>query len=264
MQNIGLNIDELHYEDLRNRRHSSIFDKNETYDILIIRLPKIIYTNELDVVSFGFIVSKEASYFFNPLTDMLEKLPKRFDSPYYMIDEKLDGLLNAFYGYEDEISRLEELLYSEKIQKNFMSKWLNLKRNILRIERVMVRTSFVMKEVVSHYQTEKGFPVKHYADLLEHSERLYRSSTLQLSKLDYLYNFYNTRTNEKMNRLIFVLTIISGIFLPLNLFVGFFGMNTSGLPFTQGDHGTANVVWSMILTTAVTVFMVILWKKKTE
>lgn len=69
---------------------------------------------------------------------------------------------------------------------------------------------------------KEGFPVNHYLDLHEHCERLYRSVALQLAKLDYLYNFYNTRTNEKMNRLIFFLTIISAIFLPLNLFVGFF------------------------------------------
>ncbi len=44
--------------------------------------------------------------------------------------------------------------------------------------------------------------------------------------------------DEKMNRIIFVLTIISAIFLPLTLITGFFGMNTSDLPFTHGTYGT--------------------------
>jgi magnesium transporter len=264
MQNIGLNIDQLHYEDLLNRRHSSIFDKGETYDMFIMRLPNITNTDDIDVVSMGFILTKETSYFFNPQSNELEKLSKRFDTPYHMIDERLDNLLKAFYGFEDEISRLEELLYSDRDHKNFMSRWLKLKRNIVRIERVMVRASMVLKDIISHYKLEEKFPFRHYEDLLEHSERLYRSSTLQLSKLDYLYNFYNTRTNEKMNRLIFLLTIISGIFLPLNLFVGYFGMNTSGLPFTEGDHGTANVTLIMLLVTVFTVFLIMIWRKKIE
>ena len=49
-----------------------------------------------------------------------------------------------------------------------------------------------------------------------------------------------------MNRLIYLLTIISAIFLPLNLLVGFFGMNTSDLPFAQGDGGTYKAIALML------------------
>jgi len=73
-----------------------------------------------------------------------------------------------------------------------------------------------------------------------------RSATLQLSKLDYLHSFYNAKSNEKMNRILYILTIISAVFLPLNLVVGFFGMNTSGLPFTQVPLGTFYAVSIMI------------------
>jgi magnesium transporter len=48
-----------------------------------------------------------------------------------------------------------------------------------------------------------------------------------------------------MNRSIYLLTIVSAVFLPLNLVVGFFGMNTGSLPFTA-DGGTYAVV--MILS----------------
>ena len=91
-----------------------------------------------------------------------------------------------------------------------------------------------------------------------------RSAALQLTKLDYLYNFYNVRTNEKMNRLIYLLTIISAVFLPLNLAVGFFGMNTGGLPFTEGSSGTLNAVLlmgSLILMTSAVFY---LWRSRVE
>jgi magnesium transporter len=45
-----------------------------------------------------------------------------------------------------------------------------------------------------------------------------------------------------MNRNIYYLTILSGIFLPLTLVTGFFGMNTGGLPFTESPNGTLYVI----------------------
>ena len=45
-----------------------------------------------------------------------------------------------------------------------------------------------------------------------------------------------------MNRNVYYLTIISGIFLPLTLVTGFFGMNTGGMPLSDDPHGTLKVV----------------------
>ncbi len=70
--------------------------------------------------------------------------------------------------------------------------------------------------------------------------------------------------NEKMNRLIFLLTIISAIFLPLNLIVGFFGMNTSGLPFTEGANGTLSVVAGLVFLVVTTSLGVLLWRREIE
>ena len=39
MERLEQLIDALHLEDLRNDLHPSIFDENETYDMLIVRLP---------------------------------------------------------------------------------------------------------------------------------------------------------------------------------------------------------------------------------
>ena len=93
---------------------------------------------------------------------------------------------------------------------------------------------------------------------------LHRATTLQLTKLDYLYNFHTTRTNEKMNRLIFILTMISAIFLPLNLLVGFFGMNTGGLPFSQSTNGTLYVVFSMGVLMIIATIVIFVWRQKIE
>lgn len=262
MEHLEQLIDNLHLKDLRNEVHPSIFDENETYDMLIVRLP--IIGERLQVVSLGFVIMPEKSYFYDRQEKRFKLLDERFDGPYGLIDNVTDQMLKSFTRYQDLVEVMEETLYADKTAKEFMTEWLGLKRDILRIERVLIRALGTMREVIDAYEETPGFPINSYADLHEHIDRTMRSAALQLSKLDYLYNFYNVRTSEKMNRLIYLLTIISAVFLPLNLAVGFFGMNTSGLPFTQGDSGTLSAVTlmgSLILATSAIVY---LWRRKVE
>ncbi|MCK9473027.1 CorA family divalent cation transporter [Sulfurimonas sp.] len=243
MKNIHELVDSLHLDDLQNEAHPSIFDENEGYEMLILRLPVIL--DKLEIVSTGFIITPHVSYLYNRDEKKFKPLQSRFESPYKMLDGIVDELLKSFEKYRDLIADMEEALYLNKKTQSFMNQWLKFKRNIIKIERVLLHASSTMERVIAYYENSDDFPLNHYIDLHEHIERTRRSATLQLSKLDYIFSFYNTRTNERMNALIYNLTIISAIFLPLNLVVGFFGMNTSGLPFTQGASGTTNV---MILT----------------
>jgi magnesium transporter len=262
MKNIEELIDSLHLEDLRNEVHPSIFDDNQEYNMLIVRIPEIDET--LNVKSIGFIITKQNSYFYNKEKQRFEELSNRFESPYKTIDTMTDNLLKSFIKYQDKVADIEENLYKNNINNSFLNNWLELKLEILRIERVLHRASNTINQFIDFYKDIESFPMNHYLDLHEHMERTMRSATLQLSKLDYLYSFYNAKSNDKMNRMIYVLTIISSIFLPLNLVVGFFGMNTSSLPFATGDYGTYYAISLMIFLIITTSLIVQIWRKKVE
>jgi magnesium transporter len=263
MQNIEKLIDELHLKDLQNERHPSYFDINEDYNMLILRLP--ICNAKLQFQSFGFVFTSQESYYYDTQKKEFHKFQTRFREPYEFINSHLDDFMKSFVRYQNNIQDMEELLYSDKDRKNFMSAWFELKRDITRVESILEKALYTMSDFMDFYEAihpDEGFLVNNYADLHEHLERSKHSSTLQLSKLDYIYNFYNTRTNERMNRLIYILTIISAIFLPLNLLVGFFGMNTSGLPFSEATNATQNVMMIMSAVFILSSIVVIFWKKK--
>ena len=65
---------------------------------------------------------------------------------------------------------------------------------------------------------------------------------MAIDKLNSLYDFYRAKVDEKMNRNVYYLTLLSGIFLPLTLITGFFGMNTGGLPWLDDPYGTWKAV----------------------
>ncbi|MBE0515237.1 CorA family divalent cation transporter [Sulfurimonas sp.] len=260
MTNIHDLVENLHLEDLQNEKHPSIFDENDGYEMLILRLPVIM--DELEVVSTGFIITPDNSYLYKRDEKEFHSLGSRFEAPYEILDGMVDELLKAFDGYRGLLEDMEESLYLNKTADSFMNQWLKLKRNIVRIERILIHASSTMDRAIEYYEKSDNFPLNHYIDLHEHMERTMRSATLQLSKLDYLYSFYSARTNERMNTLIYNLTIISAIFLPLNLVVGFFGMNTSGLPFTEGASGTSNVVILIVCLLIIALGVISFIKKR--
>lgn len=66
--------------------------------------------------------------------------------------------------------------------------------------------------------------------------------------------------NEATSRNLYVLSIITAIFLPITLVTGIFGMNVGGLPWLEHPHGFAWVMVAMMLT-ALATLGVLHWKK---
>ncbi|MCW8896071.1 MAG: CorA family divalent cation transporter [Sulfurimonas sp.] len=262
MEKLEQLVDDLHLEDLRNELHPSFFDENDGYDMLIVRLPIINAT--LEAKSIGFVIADDKSYLYDKTKKLFDETGDKFEGPYKILDKILDKFLKSFTYYQDTVADLEENMYEDKVTDDFMKNWLALKKDIVRIERLLLRSSLTIDELIEFYEHEEAFPINHYIDLHEHMERTMRSAGLQLSKLDYLYSFYTARTNDKMNKMIFILTLLSAVFLPLNLVVGFFGMNTSGLPFAGGSMGTLNAVLLMVSLLLVSSGVLYLWKGKTD
>ena len=68
------------------------------------------------------------------------------------------------------------------------------------------------------------------------------------------------RTGEATNRNIYIVSVLSAIFLPLTLITGIFGMNVSALPWVEGDNGFLWVVGIMGLT-LITSFVLLYWHR---
>ena len=121
-----------------------------------------------------------------------------------------------------------------------MKNWLLLKKDLGVIERVIAHAELAFDKLIRYYHNDlDNFA---FDDLKEHFNRVLRLSISGNEKLDYIYQFYRGQVDEKMNNVMFMLTILSAIFMPLTLITGFFGMNTGGLPFINDNLGTLKVV----------------------
>ncbi|SFP64906.1 CorA family divalent cation transporter [Hydrogenimonas thermophila] len=239
-------IDELLLEDIESDNHPSEFELGKDYAVLILRLPEM-SDNGLQVISYAFVIKDGVSFRFN--REVKELVPSgSLHDLYEFLDQKTDQMLKDIQRYHYEIEMLEESLYDGAFSSDFMQKWLAYKKDVSLIHRLMFHAGLAFEQFVNHHKRRDDFKDLAYADLFEHIGRIRDLAKAAMEKLDNLYDFYRAKVDERMNRNMYWLTIISAIFLPLTLVTGFFGMNTGGLPYTQTPDGTFKaVVVSLIL-----------------
>jgi len=249
-------IKDLHLEDFQNSSHPSYFFQSQQYNLFIIRLP-IIINNKLDALNEGFIIEDGVIYHFED--GKLQYFSDDFLLLHKFLDRLIDQSLRLLENYSDEVLAIEESLYERKFKNNFIDYWFALKKDLIRLDRIYFRAHSALSELIKVYETNHNFTHYRFVDLQEHLDRSQRNVNLNLSKLDTIYSYYQSLKNDKLNHTLYLLTLISVVFLPLNLVVGFFGINTTDLFFTESEGGTMKVVYLLVIVLfAVSVFIPLL------
>lgn len=239
-------INSLYLEDLQKENHPSIFIKEKNYRILIIRGLEI-NKDGLDYISRGIVINKEKEvFFYDRKEENLVKSDSGFENLIDIISPIYSRNKRIMKSYANEIDHLEDSLYERKAPRIFMDIWFDVKKDLAHIERHLTRNIGVLEEFYKSNSKEPGFQTSEFKDLIEEIKYSLHHASTQVSRLDALYSYYNSIKNEKLNKNIYMLTLLSAVFLPLNLIVGFFGMNTENLFFKENPLGTQYVLWIII------------------
>ena len=260
-EEIHPNIDPLHIEDLQNPQHPSVFSySDEGYSVFILRVPK--YNpeeEEAQGVSYGFIITGKDAYYYNARKEGFVQLSNGLESLYRLVDEKVDDIIQHLFDAQSAIMDMEERMY-ENDTSEFKDNWLTYRSMMLICERIFQRGVYALEKFTESFKYKKDFPSESFRDLHEHFTRGERTAVYSMKKLDDLMSIYTNLTAERTNRTVFLLTVISAIFLPLNLIVGFFGMNTGGMPYAESPAGTLSAVKIMLFTTVVLLVLIAVLK----
>jgi magnesium transporter len=147
---------------------------------------------------------------------------------------------------DEQVDQLEDHIFDQQIPRHFIDIWYALKKSVTKIERFNSRYSKVILDLLklklSYFEEMKSS----LRSCNEHFLMNFNQSSSLVSKLDTIHNYFTSFKNEKINKNIYLLTILSGVFLPLNLIVGFFGMNTENLIFKDNPEGTRFVLLILV------------------
>ena len=127
-----------------------------------------------------------------------------------------------------------------------MREILRMRRSLVHLRRTLSEEEEIVDLLVEEYDFE-GAPETseeiaiYFRDISDHLGKYLEIIEGLDSSLNHLMEVHALLTGQRTNEIIFILTIISTIMLPLNLIVGFFGMNFDNLWFSHAQWG----IWAV-------------------
>lgn len=172
----------------------------------------------------------------------------------YLLYAFMDMIVDNYFVVQEKLNEnLDDL--EEKILKGDGNKAVNdlyaLKRELTLMRKLVLPA----REVVSFLLRGEEFgPLirpqtqPFFRDIYDHLSQIIDSIDSQRELIASLLDLHLSAQGNKMNEIMKALTIISVVFLPLNLIVGFFGMNFENMAEFDSQNGQYWVLGGMVLT----------------
>ncbi|MDO4454344.1 MAG: CorA family divalent cation transporter [Eubacteriales bacterium] len=174
----------------------------------------------------------------------------------YLIKEDVIYLQN----FEERLSKMEEHLIHKEM-KRFDVQILNIRKELLILDsyyQQMIDLCGILEENRNNLMTEQECRV--FGIQAARVERLHDSTHVLKEYSLQLRELYQSRMDERQNKVMQMLTVVTTIFMPLTLIAGWYGMNFTNMPELSSKYGYPIVI-------AVSVGMILLeilwfkWKK---
>ena len=184
----------------------------------------------------------------------LEKLICRF------IESLLSGGNRITEAYQIELTKIEEAIVAGTAEKELNKRLLNMKKRILKYYSFYSQMLDIAETLE---ENENGiFEDEKLIYLSNMTKRINRSrddATWLNNTADHLQDAYAAMLDQKLNNTMKVFTLITTIFFPLTIIVGWYGMNFKYMPELEWRYGYLYVI---VLSIAEVLILYFIGKKK--
>ena len=265
---LGVSLDERHLNDSLNERHPPFYDGTDDYDMLIAR--------SLDVASPSTAPSTRpiALYLFaeglvsvRPSgDDVFHRLHQRLlggqrrspESPaallHLLLHQIVDRLMEQREAVTELLSQWQEHLLAPGGAFADWQPLMQLRSQMRRLE-LTIETqidALAAWREQTNLNLDQSLAVR-FNDLAEHGQRVLRHASVVQTDIDALVQIHFSATSQRTNTTLQFLTVVSVIFLPLNLLAGIFGMNFEFLPLIH-DRWAVWLVFGVMFSLALGLF----------
>ncbi len=206
-----------------------------------------------------FCETPEAEEKANMILDMLTEEERLTNERvlYYFFTLLLKGDMDFLNKLEEEISRNEDLVLVGG-RASYLKEITAWRQELLRLKRYYEQLNFIFDEMTVNDNvlfSEDG--VRRLTILKNRTDR-YLSAVKNLQEMvSQLREAYQSQLSIQQNELMKIFTVVTVIFLPLSLLVGWYGMNFSYMPEIGWKYGYPAVILVSIVTVVV-----LIWKFK--
>lgn len=162
--------------------------------------------------------------------------------------------------YENKVGKLEEQIENGTTGKSFNAEILSMRRKLLIVrhyyEQILDILETMIENDIDLFSDEN---VRLFRLLRDKIERLSNNTQLLRDGLVQVREAYMAALDYSANRIMKVFTVVTTVFLPLTLIVGWYGMNFEFMPELGWRFGYVGVI---VLSAAVVILSILFFKRK--
>lgn len=164
---------------------------------------------------------------------------------YKILDALTDDCWPKIRTISNQINNIEEKIYSEQMQKTTLQNIALVKRNLIRLKRIIYPQQLVISLLV-RTNDRAYLPTAlnvYYDDINDTLQRQQMITESHVDVMNSLHSVNESLISQRTTAVVKLLTVISVSLLPLTLLSGIYGMNIDNLPFAHNPQH----VWLMYL-----------------
>jgi zinc transporter len=159
-------------------------------------------------------------------------------------------LISLVIEMTEEMNLIEDFVY-DNAPRDERRRLPPVRRTIVRVHRHLRTLLSLMRRAAASEEDEMPFGFEEVASRLTgRLESVDHDIYALQERARLLHEEIDSKLSSQINRHLYLLSIMTAFLLPPTLVTGFFGMNTSGLPFASGSTGTGYAIALIILSVA--------------
>jgi magnesium/cobalt transport protein CorA len=264
----GVRVYEDHIDDVKNLAHASSFDSTADYELVVFRglkpeqkperietRPLFLFNFERVLVTVGSADSRSVAHVKARYVGVPGKCPQNPDELMHrLLSSMVDSYLDLRHVLSERLDRWQRALLDPR--KPFRD-WYRLLEQRTELRRLMHLCEEQL-DAVTEWRDDRLTTMSErlhvrFTDLIEHIERVKDHARQTEQQAESAVQLYFAATTTRTGEIIRLLTLITAIFMPLNLITGIYGMNFDFIP---GLHSRAGFWISLGAMLSVVVFLV--------
>lgn len=179
---------------------------------------------------------------------------------YAFFDSIISGDVRTLEDTVTKLTELEYMLFNDEADKSFTADLLGIKKDLLRqhnyYEQILDITEAIEENENDIFINDD---LIYISNISKKVERLREDSDSCKNTVEHLQSAYTSQLDARLNSTMKTLTVLTSIFFPLTIIVGWYGMNFESMPEFKWRYGYLFVI---LLSVAVSLVMVLVGKKK--
>jgi magnesium transporter len=268
----------LHLDDTLSKIQRPKIDDADDYTFIVMHFPvysrlvRVTTPSEVDIfVGPNYFITahqgnlKPLIRFFNQCADDPETRARVMGRSvgyllYQLLDKLVDYCFPILNKIDQNIEQIEDEIFEEKVRRTVQEISM-VRRDIIAFRRIVKPLLPVVGSLERKHRPFLTEEMEEYfGDISDHLSKIWDTLEDYKEVIEGLSDTIGSLTNNRINEIIKVLTIISVILLPLTLISGIYGMNLSNLPVA--DHPMAfEIIMGAMLLVIVAMLAFFKWRK---